>query len=1100
MKKIFNVLGKRRILFLLFFMFIAQVTLNAQEKKLTFSLQKASLKEIIDEIKKTAHYDFVYRDANLEAFQRRDVTWKDAPVENILTECLQGTGLTFAIAGNTIVIRRQNSQPEAKKTRTLTGQVTDEKGEALPGVTVMIKGTMWGTTTNTEGVYKIEIPEGSVLLFTFVGMEDQEVIVEKQAKIDVKMVPDTEALDEVVVTGIFNKSKESYTGSVTTVTPKELKMFRGQNLLATLKNIDPAFNIMANNELGSNPNVLPEINIRGNSSLPVSIEKLNEGASKQLNAPLVIMDGFEISMQKLMDFNDEEIANINILKDAAASAIYGSRGANGVIVVTTKAPVLGKLKIFVQGGINLEMPDLSSYDLLNARDKLELEQAVGLYENKKNAVLDRRLKETYNKILAEVLKGVNTDWLSQPLRTGVGQRYNLRLEGGNEAFRWGASLGYNTVKGVMKGSERNAFSGNVTLSYYYKNLIFRNQTTIDLTKANESKYGKFSDYAAMNPYYNPKDEKGKYVKFFTLKDSDISNPLYDAQLNIIDQDKSTAIINNFSIEWNVWEALKLRGQVGVQKQMTTSDKYFPAKHTKFDKSEIFQKGSYDYGTGEDVDLDANFTLSYFKVFREKHQLYAGFDYSVSESKGHSYVFSVEGFPDEEMSFLSNALQFTQGIKPSGSESHSRRIGYTGNINYSYDNRYFADGSFRMDGSSMFGASNRFAPFWSVGIGWNIHKEKFLSKQKVINKLKLKGSYGQLGSQQFEPYQALATYNYLVGTRYMIWNGQELMGLGNKNLKWQKTDEWNGGIEVGLFQDRIMASFDIYAKKTSNLLSQMDVTLAHGFPSYMENVGEVKNNGFEAMLSGYLIRDAERDITWSVTTKLSYTKNKVTKLSEAIKRQNEIRKQENINVNKLLYEGYAQNSIWAVPSLGIDPSTGKEIFLDKNGEITSKWNPSAKQYYGISDPKYRGNLSTFFAYKNLSVNLSFAFHWGGQQYNQTLLSKVEVTKSYINQYNVDSRVYKSRWQKPGDISIFKGYDEVSTRATSRFVMDDNVFEFQSANVQYRLRLDYLRKNCGIETINIGANMSDIFYVSSIKRERGTSYPFARRLSLSLSFMF
>lgn len=1105
MKKIFNVIGKRRFLFLLSLILTTQVSLSAysQEKKITFSLKNATLKEIINEVRKQSDYDFVYRDINLETFKRRDVAYKDATVDEILTDCLKGTGLAYSITGKTIIIKKQAEKAEAKKTRTITGRVTDEKGEALPGVTVVIKGTNWGTATNADGDYKLEVPEteGSVLLFTFVGMKNKEVAIGKQVKIDVKMVEDAEMLDDVVVTGIFTKSKESYTGSVTSVSAKELKMYRGQNVLATLRNIDPSINILSDNALGSNPNVLPKINIRGNSSLPMSIEDLNDKAAKQLNAPLVIMDGFEVSLEKLMDFNDEEIENINILKDAAATAIYGSRGANGVIVINTKAPAIGKLKIFVQGGINIEMPDLSSYDLLNAWDKLELERSVGLYDNKTNTVKDRELKEIYNHILAEIAKGVDTDWLSQPVRTGIGQRYNLRLEGGNETFRWSTSLGYNLIEGAMKGSSRNAFSGNVTLSYTYKNLLFRNQTMIDLNKGNESKYGEFSEYARMNPYYNPKDEYGEYVQYFTLKGEKVNNPLYDAHLNVVDQTKSTAIINNFSIEWNIANALKLKGQFGVQKKTNTSDKFYPAKHTKFiEYTDIFRKGSYEYGTGEDVNLDANITLSYVKTFHEKHQLYAGFDYSISERKSHSYNFSVEGFPDEKMSFLSNALQYTKDSKPSGAESHSRRVGFTGNVNYSYDNRYFADGSFRVDGSSQFGTDNKFAPFWSVGIGWNIHNEKFLKDHGVVNKLKLRGSYGETGSQQFEAYQALATFSYMMGSRYMIWNGQELMGLGNDKLKWQVTDEMNGGIEIGLFQDRIMASFDYYTKKTSNLLSQMDISLAHGFGSYTENVGEVKNNGFEAMLSGYIIRDTERDMIWSVTSKLTYTKNKITKLSEAIKRQSENYKNENKDVNNLLYEGYSQNSIWAVPSLGIDPSTGSEIFLDKNGIVSDTWNPSAKRYYGVAEPKYRGNLSTFFSYKDFSVNLSFAFHWGGQQYNQTLVNKVEVTKSYIDNYNVDSRVFKSRWQTPGDIKFFKGYGDESTRMTSRFVMDDNVFEFQSASVQYRLHLDYLRENLGIETVNIGANMSDIFYISSIKRERGTSYPFARRLSFSLSLMF
>ena len=1108
MKKNSNVVGKRRFLFLLFLIFTTQFSLEAysQEKKISFTLKNASLKEIISEIRKNSDYDFVYRDVNLEAFARRDVAFKDATVAQILAECLKGTNLGYEINGKTIIIRKQDAKQEEAKVKTITGKVTDEQGNVLPGVTVMIKGTTLGTATSPDGEYKLEIPGSGdqVLVFSFVGMKTQEIAIGSRTKIDVKLAEDSETLEDVVVTGIFTKSKESYTGAVTSVSAKELKMYKGQNLLATLRNIDPSINVVANNALGSNPNVIPEINIRGNSSLPVTVDELNNQASKQLNAPLVIMDGFEISLQKLMDFNDEEIENINILKDASATAIYGSRGANGVIVVTTKTPKPGKLRIFAQGGINIEMPDLSSYDLLNARDKLELERIVGLYDDKEDVVRDRALKERYNELYSEVLKGVNTHWLSQPIRTGVGQKYNLRLEGGNEAFRWGTSLSYNSVMGAMKGSERNTFSGSVTLSYSVKNVIFKNQTGIDINKGVESKYGTFSDYAKMNPYYRIKDENGEYIKEYSIKGEKQYNPLYNSRLNGKDEDKYTLITNNFSIEWSINSDLRLRAQLGLQKQTNTSDKFEPADHTSFasstDSDSYFRKGRYTYGTGEDINIDANVTLSYTKTFLDKHQVYAGFDYSIAQEKNHNYTFIVEGFPDKKLDFIGNALQYEKNGVPTGTEELSRRVGFTGNVNYIYDNRYYMDLSFRVDGSSLFGTKNKFAPFWSAGIGWNLHNEKFMEKQDIVNNFRIRGSYGETGSQQFSSYQALSTFQSYTGKRYIIWNGSELMGLGNEKLKWQVTKQLNGGIEVGLFDGRLSASFDIYSKKTSNLLSQMDLPSANGFSSYVDNVGEVKNTGYEVMLSGYLMRDTHRNIIWSVTGKLAYTKNKITKLSEAIKRQSELYKAKDVEINSLLYEGYAQNSIWAVPSLGIDPSTGYEIFLDKNGNITDKWNPSDKRYFGVDEPKYRGNLSTYFAWKDLSVNLSFAYQWGGQQYNETLLNKVEVTSSYINLNNVDSRVLKKRWQNPGDVKPYKGYGSSSTKATSRFVMDDNVFQFQSASVEYRFRSDFLRDRWKIETLNIGANMSDIFYISSIKRERGTSYPFARRLTLTLSVMF
>ncbi|MDE7074782.1 MAG: SusC/RagA family TonB-linked outer membrane protein, partial [Odoribacter sp.] len=1041
---------------------------------------------------------------------RVNVRISEMTLTEVLDIVLNDKPLQYEVLSDHIVISpRDVTSSQRVEMLRIKGQVTDNHGNPLPGVTVMLKGTQFGTATDADGKYELDIQReyATMLVFSFIGMQTQEVAIEGRTEINVRLEEEAAQLEDVVVTGIFTKSRESYTGAVTNITSKELKMFKGQNLLSTLKNIDPAFNIVSNNALGSNPNALPEINIRGNSSLPMSMDELNNRTSQQLNAPLIIMDGFEITLEKLMDFNDEEIANINIMKDAAATAIYGSRGANGVIVITTKAPVAGKMKIFAQAGISLEIPDLSSYDLLNAGEKLALEKEAGLYEGAEgNPHNVQSMEEKYYATLADVLRGVDTYWLSEPVRTGVGQKYNLRLEGGSSEFRWGASVAYNGIQGAMKDSKRNTFSGSVTLAYSLRNVIFRNQTILDYNNSSESKYGSFSQYTQMNPYWTTKDENGDYVQSYrTILGTTVSNPLYDASLNVFDKSKYERMTNNFSIEWDIITGLKARGQVGISKEHNNADKFLPAEHSSFNSTaewnkmeNFFRKGSYTYSMGEYTNLESRVTVSYSQTFAEKHSLYVGLDWSLRNSKRYGYTIEAEGFSNEDFSFLSNALQYAREKSPTGSEDLSRQVGFTGNVNYTYDNRYYADFSYRIDGSSQFGSKNKFAPFWSAGIGWNIHREKFLADNEVVNQLRLRGSYGKTGSQQFSAYQALRTYEYYTDKRYLYWNGASLKGLGNENLKWQVTDQVDGGIEIGLWQNKLSVTFDIYSKVTSNLLSQMDLPLANGFSSYTDNVGKVKNTGYEVSVSGYVIRNTEKDMVWMLIGKLAYTKNKITKLSEAIKRQSEEYKKKNVEINSLLYEGYSQYAIYAVPSLGIDPSTGKELFLDAEGNVTTTWQPSAKQYFGQTEPKYRGNISSLFAYKDFSLNLSFGFHWGGQQYNETLLQKVEVTTSQM-QYNVDRRVWSERWHQPGDLKPFKKYGSDRTRASSRFVMDDRVFELQSASLQYRWHSAFV-KRLSLESVNFNVNMSDIFYVSSIKRERGTSYPFARRVEMSVGLIF
>ena len=455
------------------------------------------------------------------------------------------------------------------KQRTISGYVRDEQGEELVGVPVSIGKGHAVAVTNDKGFYSVKVPTSSCQLkFTFVGMKEEIINLAsgtKDQKQDV-VLKDNNTLQGVVVTGIFQKARESYTGAVSTISAEDLKLHKSQNLLQTLKSIDASLNFQVNNIAGSNPNNLPQINIRGNSSLPMNVVEFNSSASTSVNTPLVILDGFEMSLEKLMDYNDEEIESINILKDAAATAIYGSRGSNGVIVVTTRQPEAGKLRIQAEVGIDIEAPDLSSYDYLNAKEKLELENRLGLYSgtNPKN---DFSFQEHYNYKLRNVLSGATTDWIAKPIRTGVGSHYNIRLEGGSNEFRWAASANYKDTEGAMKGSNRRSFNGSIQLVYTLKNIKFKNYTTIGLVNSNESKYGSFSNYVAQQPYDIPYDETGalrdRFEPFLgSSQGLGRANPLYDAELNIINKSGHETLTNNFSIDWKIIPDLTLRGQFG----------------------------------------------------------------------------------------------------------------------------------------------------------------------------------------------------------------------------------------------------------------------------------------------------------------------------------------------------------------------------------------------------------------------------------------------------------------------------------------------------------------------------------------------------------
>ena len=1099
---------KASFIFLLLLTLQIKANVYAQQLRLDLNLQNATLKEVIQEIRLHSDFSFVYSDADLVGITQRNVQMKDATIEEVLKNCLQGTKLVYDITDKTIIIRKLDEVTQTKQVQVIQGQVTDVRGTPLPGVTVRIKGTQLGVSTDVNGKFRFELPDTKevVLAFSFVGMKPLEVRYNGQSELKIKLEEEVAEMDEVVVTGIFKKSQESFTGSVSTITEKELKSFRGRNLLSTLKNIDPTFNIIENNVYGADPNHLPEVQIRGAANMP-DIDQLQSDTKAELNTPLIIMNGFEITLERMMDLDDSEVETITLLKDASATAIYGSRGANGVIVITTKEPEPGKLRFAYTGSLNLEVPDLSDYDVLNAREKLDLELRSGYYDGVR-AEYEVQLKQKYNEILQQVERGVNTYWLSKPLRVGVGHRHNIKLEGGDPSFRYSATVQYNDVAGVMKESFRRTFNGGINLSYKTSDLIFRNQLTIGLNKAQESPYGTFDQYVKLNPYWTATDENGNVKRFF---DEDYSywggnnpaNPLYNATLNTKETSDYTNITNNFSIEWKPVQEFTLRGTFGIYTQTNNSDKYLPPEHTAFADyadDDYFRRGTYDYTTSRSSRYNFSLTANYSKVFAEKHMIYAGLNMDLEDQKSQRYSFSVEGFPSGALDFLAVAMQYKENGKQGGSESKSRRVGFVGNASYSFEDRYFVDASFRTDGSSLYGADKRFAPFWSAGIGWNIHRENFMSNVDWINRLKIRASVGETGSNNFSAYEAMVTYTYSLSDRYYNWMGANLKALANPDLEWQKTMKYNTGVEVNLLNNRLNMICDLYLERTNGLMSSLELPPSNGFTSYKANIGKLENKGFELKVTGYLLRDTERELIWSVTGSLVRNKDKIIKLSEAMKEANAtLLATGGATPNKVWQEGDSQNAIYAVPSLGIDPSNGRELFLKKSGEVTYTWDARDRVFCGVDQPDYRGNINTMFMWRDLSVNLSFGYEWGGQQYNSTLINRVE---NADKKYNVDRRVYEDRWKEPGDRTFFKGIKETTaTQATSRFVQDEATFTCQNLNITYDLKGNkWLRHNLGIQTLTLKGDIADLFRISTIKQERGTSYPFSRQFSFTLSVMF
>jgi TonB-linked SusC/RagA family outer membrane protein len=1116
-----------KLSFLMTFMVLWQVAAisYSQETKLKLNLNGASVKEVFKVIKSQSQFTFVYSDEDIAKLDQVSFQTNEATVEAVLEACLRNSGLTWEVHDHVIIIKPAPQMPN-QEAFTIKGKVIDEEGLPVPGVNIIVVEYNMGTITMEDGTYELKAPDQNCTLkFSFIGFKEQIVEVNGRSEINITLVTDVSELGDVVVTGYFNQTKESFTGAATTIKSEQLRSVSNTNVLQALQVFDPSFKIMENNEFGSNPNRMPEIEIRGKASFPGLSE--NELRSNP-NQPTFIMDGFEVGIEKIYDLDINRIASVTILKDATATAIYGSRAANGVVVIETIAPQKGKLLVNYTFDGTVSAPDLSDYQLLDAAGKLEAERLAGLYETPfvpgPTGYPDQlRLDQIYNGHLQNIAAGVNTDWMAQPVQNSFSHKHSLFLEGGDDVIRYALEGNYNDENGVMKESGRKRYSLGSLLSYRYKNILFKNFLSVNRVMAPESPYGSFSTYAKLNPYYQLKDENGRYRQTLGSNPYAYStnqrqySPLYDATyLNNFNKSRYTNVTNNFSIDWTIMEGLRLKGNVSFQIQNDKNEAFKSPESIQFlhtSEEDYNLRGNYTVGDSEMTSIDGNLVLSYYKQL-DKHFVNAVVGGNIQEVQYNTESYTAQGFANDRLSHVSFAAQFAENSTPGGLEETSRLAGAFSNVNYNFDNRYLADMSLRIDGSSKFGKRQRSAPFWSAGLGWNIHNENFFIDSDQVNEIRLRANMGETGGDNFYAYQALTTYEYITDRHYRLNNGAVMKALGNENLKWQTTFKRNIGLDLSLFNSRLMVSGNYYYDTTKDLLTQVSIAPSIGFGSFTSNLGDVLNEGYEISVSGTVYKNSAKKIFVNLFANTRHNENTIQKISDGLKQYNdqvmerqndEVKNPNDYRIEDLestqsvlqFHEGESLYAIYAVPSAGIDPATGKEVLIDRFGNNTFTWDARDQVIAGDAQPKLEGYFGTNTDVGNFSFNLSFNYRLGGQVFNSTILDRVENANIY---FNVDERVLAERWKEPGDIVPYKSIRSRSiTRATTRFVEDENSLALSSARVSYQLNTGVAKK-IGMRYMKFSVYMSDIFRVSTVKRERGLSYPFARSVSFSLQTKF
>jgi len=993
----------------------------------------------------------------------------------------------------------ENSQQQ--KEVLLRGSVKDKDGLPLPGVAVQVKGTTQGTTTDADGEYYIMAKgvEKPVLVFSFVGMKTQEVAFQKgKHRIDVTLEEDSEVMEEVVVNGIFRRKSESFTGSAATYSQEKLKEVGNQNLLQSLSMIDPSFVIMDNNLSGSNPNTMLDISINGKTS----IRGLEDTYGSNPDQPLFILDGFETTLARISDLSMDRVESITTLKDAASTAIYGAKAANGVVVIETKKPEPGKLRFSYSGNYQVAWADLSDYNLMNAAEKLEYEKLAGYYGllDSNGEIISDIDRPLYYSRKQAVAAGLNSYWMNEPLRTALMHDHSINAEGGDAAFRYGLTFRYKNTEGVMIGSDRENIDAAINLSYRIDKLNFSNQTNIYYTDTSNNPVS-FSEFSRANPYYAKRDANGDVYKaldsYSTISGTEyVYNPLWDYEQNNINGGNSLAVNNNFNVEYLPIKKLRLTARIGFTVTKDKNETFRSPFNTQFTGTEELKRGSYSRSDANTTSLDANFNANYGDVIgKHTYNFVGGAQITQNDNKSASY--SAIGYITDQFFNPNFSNGYPEGGKPSSSVIRTRTASFFLNANYAYDMRYLLDFNVRSDGASVFGVNNPFNTTWSFGVAWNVHNEAWFKDSEILNTLKIRYSLGNPGDQNVNAKLANNIYGYYTSYQNIFGLAANVSQWGNKVLQWKRATQQNIGIDLDMFDSRFHLTADYTLKNTDPELIKISQPASTGTSEVPKNIGATKNRSFSMTARYDIIRN--KDWRWSLTITTLNTKTKYDKIGNLLDKWNQEGRKNQTLIRYV--DGASTTALWAVRSAGIDPMTGNEVFIKKDGSYTYEWNNSEEVICGDSTPDFDGHINSMLRYKGFSFGANFRYRYGGQIELKTLLNKVENISETEIRYNQDKRALHDRWQKPGDIAKFKRIDDTSeTQISSRFIADENTFECKSISLGYETTSASWLKNLGLSSMNFRVYMNDIFRISTVKEERGLDYPFQRSISASLGLRF
>jgi len=1102
----------------------------SQSKNLTFRLEKVNLIEIFEQIEKQSDLKVAYDVSNINTDKRINISVDDASIENVLNKALENTDLSYRVINHYIIISNKGNElsTNVQQQKSVSGKVTDSTGGSLPGVSVVVKGTTTGVITDMDGKYALlKIPENAILQFSFVGMKTQEISVGTKTTINITLADEAIGIEEVVAVGYGTMKKSDLTGSISNVNQENMKSLPVSSIDQKL--IGQVAGVQIQQVSGA-PGGGTSVKIRGNGSI---------GAG---NEPLYVVDGMPYSMgmnqnmNPLVFINPNDIESISILKDASSTAIYGSRGANGVVMITTKKGSFDHTEVNVSSMYGVQqVPQKGRPEMLNQREFAEVQRDkidILIRRNEKREPVAEDYPLEYRNL--DVLTGNGTNWYNMILQTAVVQDHNVSVSKGTKDSRLNFSMGYYNQEGALRFTGLERYTGKLSMESNIGKAVkigaSLQPTFIDQkrTDTNSSRADVIGIATWANPVMPAYDSKGELIPFVKSPTSkyhtawSFPNPLFLLK-ETIQSERDFQNLGMAFIEWKIIPDLIAKSSLNTNYSTSKFSQYIPSTVGGANKAPVAGTGTSSVNRGDSFNWLIENTLSYNKQYN-KHRLNALLGYTIQKSKADNI--NLGGYPFSND--LIRTINAAQTINIWGQTINEwSMISYLGRLNYSYNEKYLFTATFRSDGSSRFGEKNRYAFFPSMAAAWRISEEDFLKDYKMIDNLKLRVSYGKSGNDNIGNYAHLPSIyagSYIFGANQVTASN---VGISNPFLTWEESDQIDAGIDLGLFKNRLSLVVDYYNRKSQNMLLTDIIPAISGFNTQIVNKGNVRNSGFEIALGGTPVEGA---FTWNVNLNLSFNRNKIISLNDngdrILSGSNDGNPTHVSVVGKPIgqFFGYQFEGLYTaadmldvkVPKHPTDyEGANKYKDINGDGKITDLLDYTI---IGNPQPDFLFGLTNSFSYKNFDLSINVNGQYGGDVVNGLR----QTTDNLQGFFNV-SKEWANRWRSPSQIGDGTHYGVVSLtpsfghRMSSLWIEDATYLRISNLTLAYSLPKQLLKQsgfinscrfNVSIQNLAMftnygGANPEAQSKIQSNVLSPGydmSSYPLARTVSFGVNLSF